>query len=197
MSVLTHPPPHKPQRLGVREIAAGRWLRLQEIEYAGCDGKVRTWEAAGRRARQGAVVVITRLLPSGQYLLVQQYRPPVDAFVLEFPAGLIDPAEDPRQTAVREVKEETGFTGSVVWFSGDALSSPGMSGESVFMAVVEVDEQAPANQHPATAWDESEHIVTFQVAPADIPAFLHERLAQGVILDSKVISYFLGLGLRW
>ena len=42
-------------------------------------------------------------------ILVKQYRYTVDDFIYEFPAGLVDPGEDYRQAAVREVKEETGL----------------------------------------------------------------------------------------
>lgn len=189
--------PVTPRRVGVRELAQGKWLSLEEIQYVGRDGSTRTWEAASRRARCGAVVVITRLMPSGRYLLIEQYRPPVDAMVLEFPAGLVDAGEDPRQTAVREVREETGYTGTVTWFSGDCLSSPGMSGETVAMAVLEIDETAPENRNPAPDWDEGEHIDPYPVALPDVPEFLRQRLRAGVVVDSKVTSYFLGIGCRW
>jgi ADP-ribose pyrophosphatase len=46
-------------------------------------------------------------------LVVLQYRPPVEAFCVEFPAGLIDQGETPEQAAVRELKEETGYEGKV------------------------------------------------------------------------------------
>lgn len=50
--------------------------------------------------------------PSGPEILLQkQYRPPIDKVVIEVPAGLIDEGETPRECAVRELKEETGFVG--------------------------------------------------------------------------------------
>ena len=46
-------------------------------------------------------------------MVIMQYRPPVAATCVEFPAGLIDEGETPEQAAVRELKEETGYEGKV------------------------------------------------------------------------------------
>jgi len=49
--------------------------------------------------------------PSGEpgFLMVRQYRHGADAITTEFPAGLIEPGEDPAGAAARELEEETGW----------------------------------------------------------------------------------------
>lgn len=47
-------------------------------------------------------------------VLQKQWRPPVDATVIEVPAGLMDPNESPETCALRELKEETGYVGELV-----------------------------------------------------------------------------------
>lgn len=47
-------------------------------------------------------------------VLQKQWRPPVNATVVEVPAGLMDPDETPEACALRELKEETGYLGEVV-----------------------------------------------------------------------------------
>lgn len=42
-------------------------------------------------------------------VLIRQYRFPIDTFIYELPAGLVEKGEDYREAAVRETKEETGF----------------------------------------------------------------------------------------
>ena len=62
--------------------------------------------------------------PSGPEIVLQkQYRPPIDKVVIEVPAGLVDAGESAADSAVRELKEETGYHGeaseiSPVMFNG-------------------------------------------------------------------------------
>jgi ADP-ribose pyrophosphatase len=60
--------------------------------------------------RHPGAVVILPLLPDGRVLLERQFRYPNDRVFIEFPAGKIDPGEDPLATAKRELEEETGYT---------------------------------------------------------------------------------------
>jgi len=47
-------------------------------------------------------------------LLLKQFRPPIDRVCIEIPAGLIDSGESPQTCALRELKEETGYTGTII-----------------------------------------------------------------------------------
>jgi ADP-ribose pyrophosphatase len=60
----------------------------------------------------GAVMVIPLLeTPEGLRLVLErQYRYPVRQVMIEFPAGKLDPGEDPSRCAQRELMEETGYT---------------------------------------------------------------------------------------
>ncbi len=57
----------------------------------------------------GAVMVIP-VLDDGQLLLERQYRYPLQQVFIEFPAGKIDPGEEPLESARRELLEETGYS---------------------------------------------------------------------------------------
>ncbi len=65
----------------------------------------------------GACVVIP-LLDSGDVVLEKQYRYPVQREMIEFPAGKLDPNEDPLMCALRELREETGYTAAQWAYAG-------------------------------------------------------------------------------
>lgn len=73
----------------------------------------------------GIVAILSK--PTGSEIVLQkQYRPPLDKIVIEVPAGLVDAGESPEQAAVRELKEETGYVGTIdesspVMFNGELI----------------------------------------------------------------------------
>ena len=55
-------------------------------------------------------VVIYSVYGGDRLVLIRQFRFPINDYIYEFPAGLIDPGEDASTAAVREIFEETGLT---------------------------------------------------------------------------------------
>jgi ADP-ribose pyrophosphatase len=54
-------------------------------------------------------VTILTVTADGRFPLVHQYRPSIERFTCELPSGLVDPGEQPIETARRELREETGY----------------------------------------------------------------------------------------
>ena len=59
-------------------------------------------------------IAIVALTADGKIPIVRQYRPAVEGFTWELPAGLVDPGEDAATTCARELMEETGFPAKAV-----------------------------------------------------------------------------------
>lgn len=142
--------------------------------------------------RADAVAVIARLTLADdepRIILVKQYRPPVDAITLELPAGLIDDGETPDQAALRELCEETGFTGSVTAVHQPSPLSPGMTDELI--ALVEVDIHGAETR--AQTLDPSENIHAISVPIARLSEALSHFQKEGVLIMHAVSTLAVGL----
>ncbi len=84
----------------------GRFLYAKRDTVALPDGKHASREYV---VHPGAVVVVP-LLDDGQVVLERQFRYPIGEVMIEFPAGKLDPDEDPLLCGLRELQEETGYT---------------------------------------------------------------------------------------
>ena len=109
-----------PQVGTIHKLAGSKYLSLYQMDAVQRDGTHFDYYMASRigdAARLKAAtkenhadgVVIFAADDQDRIVLIRQYRYPVGRFVYELPAGLVEPGEDPRQAAVRELFEETGI----------------------------------------------------------------------------------------
>ena len=173
-------------------IASGGWISLQKVTYLGHDGQTRTWECAARVHSRGAVMMIPVTKPGDKLIIIRQFRPPTGRLVYEFPAGLINPGEDPKETAIRELKEETGYTGTVDYCSPQVFTSPGLSSEFVHLVKMTVD--LDAQKDLSTHFDESEYIETFLVGQDELAGFIRQAEADGYGVDTKMYMWAISRG---
>ena len=105
---------------------------LKTIECkSGCDYTYECIKVSGPGAAGGVeVMAIVRRGGRKFVVVIENYRYAVDSWVLEFPGGMCDPNETIQETAMRELREETGFVGSRVLLSQEkALADPWKSDE--------------------------------------------------------------------
>jgi ADP-ribose pyrophosphatase len=74
---------------------------------------------------QADYIAIVALTAGGKIPIVRQYRPAIEAFSWELPAGLLDPGEKPADSCRRELMEETGLTARTVRALGDNCACTG------------------------------------------------------------------------
>ncbi len=94
------------RKTGSQELFKGHLLHAFRDTVALPDGKQATREYV---VHSGAVMVIP-LLDDGRVVLERQFRYPVGRVMVEFPAGKLEPGEDPLNCARRELLEETGYS---------------------------------------------------------------------------------------
>ena len=103
-------------RIKEKKIAwEGKFLRSVLITYSDSYGTQREWESVERVNCNGIVAIIP-VTDNGEVLLIRQYRPPVNGYVIEFPAGLNDRGDTLEGAAQRELLEETGHSASEMVF---------------------------------------------------------------------------------
>ena len=69
----------------------------------------------------------------GEFLIVEQFRYAFSSELLEFPAGKLEPGEDPLEAAIRELHEETGYEAKVILPMGKLYASPGYLTEIIHL----------------------------------------------------------------
>jgi ADP-ribose pyrophosphatase len=139
----------------------GKWIKICSKPVVGRSGIISTWEFVERKEshEEGDSVDIVALYKD-YLVLIASFRYPVQSFVLEFPAGLTEGAS-PQQTALKELKEETGFIAfeeNIKEVSPVLFTDPWKSTETTRLVVVEVPDILE-NESPEQSLEDEEIII--------------------------------------
>ena len=118
----------------------------------------------------------------GKIVFVQNYRPAIGAYVLELPGGRIEPGEDPRDAAGRELEEETGLRAGELTLLGWFYPSPSRSASRAHLFLGRKLRAGKRNP------DVTEDLRTVEIAVA----LVYQRLRRGRIHDAAAV---IGLSL--
>lgn len=140
------------------------------------------WEYVERKKAKEAVAIIA-VTNDGKLILTEQYRRPVDARVIDWPAGLVgdEGNDDPSATARKELEEETGYTCERVDFLAKGPTSPGITSE-----LVSFYRARNVTRHGEGGGVGGEDITVHVVAREGIREWLAAREKDGVMIDLKV-----------
>jgi ADP-ribose pyrophosphatase len=151
------------------------------------------WEYAERTNASGAAI-IAALTAEGKVLLVEQYRIPVHARTIEFPAGIIGDEPDDKDDAAaarRELLEETGYEAAEISAVATGPASSGLTSEVVTIFVARNLRRVHAGGGVG-----NERITVHEVDLNTIEEWLAARVKEGFLVEPKVYAglYFLGKG---
>ncbi|KAK6540896.1 hypothetical protein TWF694_008280 [Orbilia ellipsospora] len=177
-----------------------KWVRLVKITYDDPNSQQRTWESSERLTRPASsesdgVGIIAILHNPGEkpaILLQKQYRPPIDKVCIEVPAGLIDAGETAEECAIRELKEETGYIGTLA--SGEdggsvsclMFNDPGFCNTNLNFVHITIDMTLEENKHPVQNLEENEFIECFTVPLDELWETCRSLASEGCGIDARV-----------
>jgi 8-oxo-dGTP pyrophosphatase MutT (NUDIX family) len=185
----------KPLQIIDRKIVwEGNFIRALLLEYRDEKGVIRGWEAVERVNCNGIVVIIP-VTKEQDLLLIRQFRPVLNSYVIEFPAGLNDKGESLLDAARRELIEETGYTSETFELMAEGPVSSGLSTEilTVFLA----REALPASpalrgKYPV---EETESIELVRTPLTSAYETIAEYRGKGDAVDLKIYG-FIELALK-
>jgi len=157
----------------------GQFLRVYEDTVRCPDGHV----APREYLRHPGAVMVVPVLDDARLVLERQYRYPLRASFIEFPAGKIDPGEDILACAQRELREETGYTASEWTYLGGFHNAVGYCDEKIEVYL------ARGLQHEGAASDDGEVLEIFTATLDEVLAWI----AEARVTDVKTIigAYWL------
>jgi ADP-ribose pyrophosphatase len=169
---------------GIKKLTDNRYLNLYELDATFRDGSRAPYYVASSRKSADLIKAASHdnhpdgVILCGVYgkekdrlVLIRQYRYPIDGYVYEFPAGLVEPGEDMVQAGIREMLEETGLSFSPVHSTQPFFMTVGMTDESCGF-VFGYCEGTPSNAHQ----EGSEDIQVILADRAECRRILQEEL---------------------
>jgi len=158
-------------------VFAGKLLHVRSDRVRLPDGHVAVREYI---VHPGAVLVVP-VLSDGRLVVERQFRYPLNRVMLEFPAGKLEPGEDPLETAKRELIEEAGYSAARWTSLGRVHTVVSYSTEAIDFFLAE------ELTHVGRNLDHGEFLDIETVA---LPELL-DTLARGGITDVKTVAALL------
>lgn len=170
---------HNETTLASETVFTGRIIRVTKDTVRLENGSTSTREVVHHNG--GACVAA--LTETGEIYLVRQFRYPYGKELVELPAGKLEPGEDPRVAALRELEEEVGVQADEMISLGEFYPSCGYCNEIIYL-------YAAKGLHETRQHLDEDEFVTVQTAP--LQSVVQQALS-GELQDGKTISAVLRL----
>jgi ADP-ribose pyrophosphatase len=124
-------------------------------------------------------VNVIAVTPDRHLVMVEQYRHGSNTVELEIPGGMMDADEtDPVATAVRELREETGYAGENARLLGKIYSNPAILSNVTYTVLIE-----NCRLQHGVEFDSGEDLITRLVPVAEIPQLVaDEKIGHSLVV---------------
>lgn len=172
------------KKIGETEIYKGKRVHLVTEDIELPDGRQAVWELI-KHIGAAAVIPVDH---EGKIIMVKQYRNATDSITLEIPAGTLDEKnEDPRDCAIRELEEETGYIADSVEFLMKFYSAIGICDEVISIYVAKGLTLTKQNL------DEDEYV---EIVHLELDELI-QMIYRGELIDNKTISSLLAYKVKY
>jgi len=170
-----------------------RWEALSHVSLAKTrvfDVRSTRFRHPARRTERDFIVVdapewvnVVALTPDDHIVLVRQFRFGINAFSLEIPGGVMEAGEEPLIAGVRELREETGYTGAPAKQLGSVHPNPAIQSNRCHFVFVE---QAVATM--PLEWDADEEIQVTTLPVEEVFALARAGgITHGLVLNALLL----------
>lgn len=159
-----------------KRIYSGKILNVEKHILRAPNGK----RVVRELIQHNGAAVIVPVLSDGRFVMVYQHRVAVKGWILEFPAGTLEPGESPRTCALRETVEEVGYRPGKLVKLVDFFSAPGISTERMHIYLAGNLKRVPNKL-------EEDEFLKVRVVSENT---LRKKIERGLIKDGKTIVGF-------
>lgn len=122
-------------------------------------------------------VGVVAITDDDEIVLVKQYRKAISKEIIEIPAGKLELNEKPKETALRELKEETGYSTDNIEYISEFYPTPGYCTEKIHVFLAK--DLVPGEQD----LDENEYVEVIKLPFEEA----YEMVLNGDLTDAKTI----------
>ena len=158
----------------IKTLVETKFISLYDIKYLNKNNQEKSWTVASRKSKDilegiylenkkdkvDAVIICAYHKQQNKLVIIKEFRVPINKYIYELPAGLVDSDDDNfEETVIRELKEETGSAAFVYCICDGEVSKDYLEDDEDIEAIL-------------ISQDEAKDILKNSSTPLDIRVYL-------------------------
>ena len=171
-----------------KDVYPSKWLTMKKAIYLDKNNEEKEWDFVSRNNNRKVVDIICKNLKTKKYLLIKEFRVPINKTVISFPAGLMDENETPEESAKRELNEETGYKDvKIDYIAPLSYKSPGLTDECTHLVFCSIKHEKKEEQK----LEASEEIEILWLSKKEFREYIKKLDFNKYALDTILAAFML------